>query len=66
MEIVSVITYTEIKLNELLNYFSTVEFTKRNKEVLFFFTDYVEYLLRYHKEEFDEKYFFNICFSIMN
>lgn len=62
VEIVLLLTYTGTKLNELLNYFSTIEFTKRNKELLFFFTDYVEDLLRYHKKEFDKKYFSQYMF----
>jgi hypothetical protein len=58
-----IFTYTGTKLNELLNYFSTIEFTKkRNKETLFFFTDYAEHLHKYHEEEFDKRNFLQYMF----
>jgi hypothetical protein len=55
-DIQEVLTYTKKKLEELLVYFSMVKFTKRAKKVLFFFTQYVELLIKFHRNKFDMQY----------
>ncbi|WP_206669852.1 hypothetical protein [Paenibacillus luteus] len=52
-DIQSILVYTKKKLNELSNYFNTFKFNKRSKDVLFFYTDYVDLLLKFHKSKFD-------------
>ncbi|OME75705.1 hypothetical protein BK120_30800 [Paenibacillus sp. FSL A5-0031] len=55
-DIQSILVYTQKKLNEISNYLNTIKFNKQSKDVLFFFTDYVDHLLKYHKNKFDMRY----------
>lgn len=55
-DIQEVLTYTKEKLEELLVYFSTVNFDKRATKTLSFFTEYVNLLIKYHSNQFDMKY----------
>lgn len=55
-DIQRVLIYTKKKLNDLLIYFSTIKFNNRSKEIMCFYTDYVNHLLSYHKNHFDMRY----------
>jgi hypothetical protein len=61
-DIQSILAYTKKKLNELSNYFNTIKFNKRSKDVLFFYTDFVDLLLKYHKNKFDMRYHLQYMF----
>lgn len=62
-DIQNVLNYTHRKVNELLNYFNSIQLDKRSKKILCFYTDYVDHLLMYHKKKFDMKYHMQYMFS---
>lgn len=62
-EIELVMSYTQLKLNELLNYFKTIDLTNKiSNQTLFFYTNYVDHLMEYHKDNFDKEYFLQYMF----
>lgn len=61
-EIQLVLLYTHCKLTELLNYFESIGTNKITRNTLFFFTDYVNYLMEYHKVKFETRYFYQYIF----